>query len=184
MPKRQHWTSESLTDFRFFVASDFVTQIQDRLSIAGLSQAQLAQRMGVTEGRISQIFNNPGNLTLNTMIQCVRSLDLKLTTLAYDDGDPDYRRGPVLSDVFQSCWVTLGKPRDNWEFEEEARIRLADGWNQFEASKEVRGESWVSIDAKQRLSACKLAADPAGGLNKSATGFQAPASRDELALVA
>jgi transcriptional regulator with XRE-family HTH domain len=117
----RHWTYESLADFRFSVASDFVAQIQNELEVKCLSQSQLAEKIGVSEGRISQIFNNPGNLTLNTMVQCARSLELKLTVLAYDDGDKDYLRGPISSEVFRTCWEAVGKPLDNWEVKDSIR---------------------------------------------------------------
>lgn len=155
MGKNKHWTSESLADFGFFVASDFVTQIQSKLSSEDLSQADLAERVGVTEGRISQIFNTPGNMTLNTMIQYARSLDLKLTVMVYDDGDRDFQRGPVLSDVFHSCWTSLGKPLDNWEFEEKAQTHLISApWSSNSSSQHYREHGYRILEACAPLN-CK-----------------------------
>jgi hypothetical protein len=62
--------------------------------------------------RISQIFNNPGNLTLNKIVQYARALGLKVAVIAYDDGDHINKNGPISSEIFNICWENAGKPKD------------------------------------------------------------------------
>ncbi|MBN1424114.1 helix-turn-helix transcriptional regulator [Candidatus Fermentibacteria bacterium] len=113
----RHWTAENAASFRFAVADNFVTQVQMRLDELGLQQSHLAERLGIHESRVSQVLNNPGNLTLGTMVRLVRALEMKLAAVAYDDGDAGNERGPIHPEVFRLCWEALGKPADRWEFE-------------------------------------------------------------------
>jgi transcriptional regulator with XRE-family HTH domain len=107
-----HWTEKSTADFLFRIGSDFMAQIECKMG--PLKQSELAERMGVSKGRVSQIFNNPGNLTLGLMIKCARAVGMKPAVVAYDDGDRENKYGPVHSEIFQLCWQQLGKPRDVW----------------------------------------------------------------------
>ena len=49
------------------------------------------------------------------MTEYARALNLKLTVVAYDDGDPDNDKGPINSEVFYECWKRQGKPRDFYD---------------------------------------------------------------------
>lgn len=116
--KPGHWTERSSKDYQFRVSADFVAQLESRLDDLGWSQAKLAQELGVTEGRISQILNNPGNFSLNLMVKCVRALRMKMAIVAYDDGDVSNLMGPVNSEIFRLCWEKTGKPSDFWEVDQ------------------------------------------------------------------
>jgi transcriptional regulator with XRE-family HTH domain len=79
-----------------------------------ISQAALAGKLGVSEGRVSQVLNNPGNLTLKKIVEYARALGRKVSIVAYNDGDPDNRDGPVDAEIFATCWANAGKPTDHF----------------------------------------------------------------------
>jgi hypothetical protein len=110
MQKQTHWTEDSIRDYVYKIAADFLQQIENSLSEE--PQAVLANRLGVTPGRVSQVMNNPGNLSLKTIVQYARVLGKKVTIVAYDDHDPDNLRGPINSQVFEECWVRQNRPCD------------------------------------------------------------------------
>lgn len=114
MTTEQHWTSSSVGDFHFAIALDFIDQIETRMETSEINQAEIARRLGVTEGRVSQIMNNPGNLTIGMMVKCARAAGLKVSVIAYDDNDPDNINGPIHSEIFRNTWELCGKPRDVW----------------------------------------------------------------------
>lgn len=113
-----HWTERSVKDFLYRIGADFVLQLEDRMESYGLKQVDLAERLDLTEGRVSQIINNPGNLTLGMIIKCARAVDMKVTIVAYDDNDSKNIQGPINSDIFRICWEKAGKPLDFWSLED------------------------------------------------------------------
>lgn len=106
----KHWTEESTEDFLFRIGADFVSRIEGLLGTQ--SKASLAKKLGVSAGRISQVLNNPGNLTLKTMIEYARALGLKVAVVTYDDDDPKNLKGPIDAEIFEQCWARSGKPLD------------------------------------------------------------------------
>lgn len=112
-----HWTERSIEDFAFSIAADFVRQIEQAMDGRDLSQADLAKRLGVSTGRVSQVMNNPGNLTLKNIVQYARALGLKTTVVTYDDEDPANQKGPVAPEVFSTCWDRCGNPTDFFALE-------------------------------------------------------------------
>ncbi len=108
-----HWTNRDTEDFLYKIGFDFVNQIQDWVD-ADLdgSRAEFAKRLGVSKGRVSQVLNDPGNLTLRLVVEYARSLGRKVSIVAYDDRDPSNQNGPVSSQVFASCWEKSGRPPD------------------------------------------------------------------------
>lgn len=110
--KMTHWTAVDTASFQHFVAFDFLDQIEQKLEEHEMSRTELAKKLGVDKSRVSQIFSNPGNLTLRNMIEWARAVNLKLGVLAYDDGDSAGERGPVSSWIFLNCWDRMRKPRD------------------------------------------------------------------------
>lgn len=107
-----HWTNDSAQAFLFRIAFDFVTQLERLMEAEEISPKDLAKRLGVTKGRVSQIMNNPGNLTLKTVVEWARALDVKVAIVAYDDGDIQNDNGPVNPQIFATCWEKSGKPTD------------------------------------------------------------------------
>ncbi len=120
-----HWTSADPESFSYRIASDFVTQIEEKMRSKKLTQKQLAQMLNMSKGYISQILANPGNLTLRTMILFARALGLKVSVVAYDDDDAANVNGPIHSEVFRLCWEKYGKPRDMFDFAESASMAVA-----------------------------------------------------------
>ena len=107
-----HWTARSTEDFVYRISSDFALQIEDKMDRDGISQSHLARSLGVTDGRVSQVLNNPGNLTLKKMVEYATSLGMKVSIVAYEDGDPENHRGPIHAQIFNACWMRAGRPNN------------------------------------------------------------------------
>ena len=112
MSQNQHWTGTSPTDFAFWISSDFTAQIETHLEKQGIGKSELANLLGVTLPRVSQVLNNPGNLTLANVVKYPRALGLKVAIVIYDDGDPSNEKGPISAEIFQDCWRRAGKPNE------------------------------------------------------------------------
>lgn len=113
-----HWTQYSMADFIHSISSNFVAQIETKIEVEGISQNEIASRMNKTSGRVSQVLNNPGNLSIRVMVELARSLGMKVSIIAYDDKDPNNDRGPINPDVFVKSWEKLNCPIDLFEVEE------------------------------------------------------------------
>jgi len=89
------------------MAFDFVAQVEKRMEALPISQSELASRLGVSEGAVSKLLNNPQNLTLRTVAKYSRALGLNASIVAYDNRDQADSSGPILSEVFTTCWNAL-----------------------------------------------------------------------------
>lgn len=116
----KHWTERSVGDFLYRITADFVAQLETKIQAESLNKSDLAQKLGISKGRVSQILNNPGNLSLKTIIKFARVLGMKIAIVAYDDGDQENERGPINSEIFRICWENSGKPADFWSLHEYA----------------------------------------------------------------
>lgn len=112
-----HWTAEDTADFVFSVGADFVGQVEVKLERANIPQRELAKKLKVSPGRVSQLLNNPGNLELKTIVDCALALGLKASIVLYDDDDHKKEYGPLHPDVFRTCWEMSGKPKDAWSID-------------------------------------------------------------------
>jgi ribosome-binding protein aMBF1 (putative translation factor) len=56
--KSSHWTEKSADDFLYRIATDYVGQLDQAMEASHMTQADLARKLGVTEGRVSQVLNN------------------------------------------------------------------------------------------------------------------------------
>lgn len=110
-----HWTKKSFADFVYRISFDFVAQLRMRLEEKEISRAEFAKRAKVGEARVSQIFNDPGNLELESMAKYAHAAGMKIALVAYDDGDPENYNGPINSSVFAACWKRAGSPTDFFE---------------------------------------------------------------------
>jgi len=108
----RHWTESSLDAYLHCIATDWVMQVEKAMEKDGVQRSKLAKRLGVTSGRVSQVLNDPGNLTLKKIIEYARAIHKKVSIVCYDDGDPENRNGPVNSEIFQICWERAGRPTD------------------------------------------------------------------------
>ena len=118
MSAKKHWTAKSSEDYLYKIAADFIRQLEQHMEQSSLNQSELAKKLGVTEGRVSQVINNPGNLTLKKVIEYARAVGLKVSVVAYNDDDPDNQRGPINAEIFSRCWQQAGKPNDVWALTE------------------------------------------------------------------
>jgi transcriptional regulator with XRE-family HTH domain len=112
MQNTAHWTAKSTDAFIHRITFDFITQLVKKLDSIPLSQVELAQILGVSEGAVSQVLNTPKNPTLKTAVNYARALGLKVALVAYDDRDPGNERGPINSEIFSICWERANKPAD------------------------------------------------------------------------
>jgi DNA-binding phage protein len=115
--KGKHWTDEKEEYLQERIAQDFLAQIEDRLSEKKWGHVDLAKALGITEGRISQVFNDPGNLTLKTMVRMAKAVGLMVSVVAYNMKGKEREAGPVVSWMFESCWEKLGEPMAIWDLE-------------------------------------------------------------------
>lgn len=113
-----HWTQQSIADFVYSISSTFVAQIETKMEEKEISRSEVATRLNKSSGRVSQILNNPGNLSLRVMVETARSLGLKVSVVAYDDNDPTDDNGPIDPDVFVKCWKRAGSPANLFELED------------------------------------------------------------------
>jgi transcriptional regulator with XRE-family HTH domain len=108
-----HWTQESAKDFAYHLSLDFFTQLQVRFEESDLLSKEFAEKVHLSPGRISQIFNSPPeNPKVDSLVRYALGLGMKVSIVAYDDNDPTNDKGPVFSGVIAKCWEKMGKPRD------------------------------------------------------------------------
>jgi transcriptional regulator with XRE-family HTH domain len=117
MPNEHHWTSQNLGSLTHRIGFDFILQVEKKLEADNISQSDLAKTLGVSEGAVSKVLNNPQNLTVKTIAKYSRALGIKASIVAYDDGDHTGALGPISSEVFADCWSIAGRPRDFWEMQ-------------------------------------------------------------------
>ena len=122
------WTQESVAAFVYSISSDFVAQLETKMEKEKISRSELASRLDKSNGRVSQVFNDPGNLGVRLMVEYARALGLKVSIIAYDDGDPENDKGPISPDVFVTAWQRLKQPRDLFGMES-AILLSAAIWN-------------------------------------------------------
>lgn len=123
MSKLKHWTQRSIDDFVYKVSADFVQQIENYLSTSGENRKEFADRIKRTPGRVSQVLNSPGNMSLKKMIEYARAAGKKVAVVAYDDNDPTNAKGLINSQVFERCWELQGRPADFFAFNETDKIQ-------------------------------------------------------------
>ncbi|OFV99941.1 MAG: hypothetical protein A3F68_10275 [Acidobacteria bacterium RIFCSPLOWO2_12_FULL_54_10] len=113
-----HWTAKSNEDFQYRVAMDFVVQLEKKMDAEGITQQELARRLGVSVSRVSQVINKPGRLNLKSIVDYARALGLKAAVIAYEDGDQLNILGPVNSEIFIMSWQKLGCPKTAFDIED------------------------------------------------------------------
>lgn len=106
------WTEKNTENYLSRIRFDFITQLEKKMESVPLTQADLAKKLVLTEGAVSQILNNPSNLTLKTIVRYARAVGLKVSIIAYDDNDPNNNNGLINSEIFNICWEKQGKPTD------------------------------------------------------------------------
>jgi transcriptional regulator with XRE-family HTH domain len=114
-----HWTDRTPEDFLYSIASDFIEQLRAKMTKIGMSQSKLAKAAKVSKGYVSQVFNDPGNLTLVTIVKFAKAAGMKVSVVGYEDDPKIAGSGPVNAEVFRICWERQGKPIDMWSLKEQ-----------------------------------------------------------------
>src|SRR5262245_32915062 len=114
----RHWTESSIEAYVHRIATDWVVQIEKAMEVGPIKQSELAKALSVSSGRVSQVLNDPGNLTLKKIAEYARALGKKVAVVCYDDDDPENRNGPINSEIFAKCWERAGKPMDFFSLRE------------------------------------------------------------------
>jgi hypothetical protein len=115
----KHWTEKAPEKYAYSISADVTEAVIARLAEMKRSRRWLAGRLRLTPGRVSQVLNNPGSASLPTLVRFARAVGLKVSLVAYRDGDPRNERGPVHSGVFERCWKEAGSPQDFWHWHKE-----------------------------------------------------------------
>jgi transcriptional regulator with XRE-family HTH domain len=144
----QHWTERDFRNLLSRLAFNFVAQLDKKMKSSSMTQAELAAKLGVTEGRVSQVLNNESNPTLETIVKYARAMGLKPSIIAYEDDDPNNYKGLVNAEVFLTCWERQGKPMDFFDLNQTQEIssklpliRFAStGISSSELQREVSGK--------------------------------------------
>lgn len=152
-----HWTQSSIADFIYNISANFVSQLESRMEEKEINKSELAIRLQKTNGRVSQVLNDPGNLSLRVIVEYARALGLKVGIIAYDDGDPDNNNGPINPDVFVKSWEKLNRPVDLFEVAESSRMQVPTDWSALIAENVLprpwpKGQVEVVDTVRQRVS--------------------------------
>ena len=142
--KASHWTDND-ESFKYFLAADFITQFEAIAESSGINQAEVASRIGVTPGRISQIINNPGNLTIETMVSLSRAVGAKSAFIVYSDNDPTNKYGPLSGSIFTECWKLAGSPAMSINSDLESHAEVSE-YLTSPSQSEVKSAKFVGLD--------------------------------------
>jgi transcriptional regulator with XRE-family HTH domain len=167
---KTHWTERSTENFLSRITFDFIAQLEEKMESIPLTQSELAEKLNVTEGRVSQILNNRSNLTLKNIIKYARALGMKVAVVAYEDGDPDNTRGLVNSEIFSICWEKQGKPADYFSLEEPAQRNDAEISN-------VRTSPKFATEPVEQVANIRLSVDYIREVKPTVTKMKAEANR-------
>ncbi|MBV9241987.1 MAG: XRE family transcriptional regulator [Acidobacteria bacterium] len=127
MTQQQHWTQQSIEAFRYRITNDFIMQLEKKMDTERITQKDLATRLGLTAGRVSQILNGAtDNFSLEKIIEYAQALEMKVSLVAYEDGDPRNTRGPIDADIFYICWERQGKPKNYFDLNGDETEALSD----------------------------------------------------------
>ena len=99
-------------DCLYKLSHQFTSQIKIAMDQGGLKYKDIAERMGLTPGRVSQIMHDPGNITLSTMIKLGNAVGLKTSVLLYDYNYDNLDDDHIIPSVFRACWRRLGSPKN------------------------------------------------------------------------
>jgi transcriptional regulator with XRE-family HTH domain len=149
--KTMNWTEQKIDNFLSKITFDFITQLEKKMESLPMSQAELAEKLNLSESRVSQILNGSHNLELKSIIKYARALGLKVAVIAYDDDDPDNNRGLINSEIFSACWERQGKPADFFALEN----------SQIQKIESVKTNEVLDLDIvlANRFSATRLESD-------------------------
>lgn len=115
LTKNGHWTADSPLRMVRSISSDFVAQLETVMEDSGCSYVELAKRLGVTMGRVSQMMNSPGNFTLKNGVLYGAAVRMNVAVVAYP---MECTTAPISGDVFRACWEIAGRPKNMFDIKE------------------------------------------------------------------
>lgn len=83
--------------------SGFTNALAARMSHQGISQADLARRLGVTRARVSQLLQHKSSPTLQTMVQVAHALGCEVRLALVPSGQTSGSATPQRSDSTRSA---------------------------------------------------------------------------------
>ena len=87
-------------EFFLQVSFDYLSQLEAVIEAKRIGRSAVAKILGVSKGRVSQIFNRPSNLKLEKIVEYARRLNRKVAIVLYDDGDGRNKKGPILPQIY------------------------------------------------------------------------------------
>lgn len=108
MLPQSYWADRSLEDEQLHLGFDVISQLELPLSRRGWTRKELAKHMGVSQGRVSQIFNSPESLRVSSISNVANALDMCTAIVIYPRDEGDTRH--ISGHVFRRCWELLGSP--------------------------------------------------------------------------
>ncbi len=152
----RHWTANSTANFAYSIAADFAAQVELKLEGIPLDRKEYAKKLGVGKSRVSKLLNDPGNLSVESMVRCARALGMKVAVVAYDDNDPNNENGPIGGEVFRTSWEKSGQPRDMFDFASPVQfvgqaVALGPNWGFYRPPQET-SVPFVASHAKEQVS--------------------------------
>jgi len=111
----RHWTAKNIANYVFSIGADFVAQLEAKLEESHIAQNALSTALNITKGAVSQALNNPGNLTIRSMVKYARAVGMDVSVVLYKKTDELKEWGPIHADIFRICWERAGKPKDFFE---------------------------------------------------------------------
>ena len=121
-----HWTERSIKDYRYKIIDDYISQLEKKMEDKEISIKDFSKMFKTSKSRISQLLNDPGNITFDNVVKLARALEMKVSLVAYEDNDPENKRGPINSEIFKICWEKAGKPQDFWATQQTQYLQDSD----------------------------------------------------------
>jgi predicted XRE-type DNA-binding protein len=89
------------------LTNDALVLLQTALASTGVTQKQLAEKLGIGESRVSQVVNGDGNIKLTTLARYMRALGYAVTVSV----TPVERNIPELTRERRKPAITSGQAR-------------------------------------------------------------------------
>lgn len=103
---------ESTVEYQADVAAlEFVEELVRCMRQAGLTQAELARRLGASEPYVSKVLRADTNFTLATMVKLAGAVGQEIHTHLAMPGSAVFWRDVVTAPLGEVAWPRIAKPR-------------------------------------------------------------------------
>ena len=89
----KNWFTEQMNDTEFanafaveWIGETIATALENRMRVIGMTQTQLAERLGCSQPNVSRWFRKPSSMTLTTVARICRVLELDLAVIPGSPG--------------------------------------------------------------------------------------------------